>query len=298
MRAIVIALLLLGSFSSFAQKKKKEITPKKYLAKVKLTGKNEYTYYALSEKNRTEFRVEGPGKLHINVRVRIQDQGFSSEPFKIKYLETSKSINIIEVPALISSNLKFKSNSLTGNPTRSHRIVIDIPPGKHQLRFYKYKTDQRVHLRAFYEKHTTPKWKDLTPTSTAEKKKVRFVKSGKMQDYYRIAKKEDFNFSISDTAQMRVIVRPEFTYRMLNETLLKVRLTNITTGEIKVYKVSSTRSKLLEFVDDKKHALGASRIFYINLKKPLNGSDQYSLSLVSGAKGAVVRLSNNTTFLK
>ncbi len=290
MRSILICSLILSSLAGFSQKKK-EVIPRKSVGKVILKGKKEYTYYALSEKSRTEYRLKGPGKLYLNFRVRLENDNFRSEPFKIKYTESSNNVNILEIPGLLSSNLKFKGKSLTGNPTKIHREVINLPPGEYKLRFYKYRTDQKVHMRAFYQKDPTPKWKDLQPEKNIEKKEVRFVKSGKSQIYYRISKKTNFNFTLSDTTRLRVIVRPEFTYRMLNETLLKIKVGNLTTGETAIYKVNSFRSSSLEFVNDKKHTPGKSRIFYLNMPKPKNNSDKYSISLVSGAKGAVMRLS-------
>ncbi len=290
MRCILICSLILSSLTGFSQKKK-ELTPRKSIGKVTLKGKKEYTYYALSEKARTEYRVKGPGKLYLNFRVRLENDNFNSAPFKVKYTESSNNVRILEIPGLLSSNLKFTSKSLAGNPTKVHREVIHLPPGEHKLRFYKYRTDQKVHMRAFYQKDPAPKWRDLQPEQAIEKKEVRFVKSGKSQLYYRISKKTDFDFTLRDTARLRIIVRPEFTYRMLNETLLKIKVENLTTGKSATYKINSFRSSSLEFVQDKKHTPGRSRIFYLNLPKPENKADRYVVRLVSGAKGAVMRLS-------
>ena len=296
-RTLTLAVMLVTTSATFAQKKV-ELEPRKYLSKVVLVGKKEYTYYALSQTNRTEYVVKGPGKLYLNFRARIVDNGFQSQPFRVKYLRSSNYVQIEQVPSLSAGNLKFKSKSLTGSPTKLHRIVVDVPPGKHTYRFYKYNTDQRTHMRVFYEKHPDPKWTDLNPSPALEKKDVRFKKSGKTKTYHRITKAKSFEFRVTDSARMRVIVRPEFTYRMLNETIVRVRLTNTSTGEQKTYKINARKSGSLEFVNDKKNTPGNSSTFYLNLPKPGGTQDKYSLSLVGGAKAVVIRISNDTNLGK
>jgi len=296
-RKLIILSLLLISFEAIAQKKV-EVFPSKSVAKVVLTGKKDYKYYALSEKSKTEYKVSGPGRLTLNFRVRIDDNIFKSEPLRVKYIRSKSHIEVIKIPELLTSDLKLKDKDLQGNPSRLYTQIIDVPPGTHTYRFYKFKTEQKVYIRSFYEEFPKPKWEDVLPNTKLDKKEVRFVKSGLSRSYWGINKQENFSFSVTDSTLIRVIVRPEFSYKMLDETLFKLKLLNISTGESKVYKVNSKKSNKIEFISDKKMTPGTSRTFYIRLKKPANGEDKYSFSIISGAKAAVIRISKDKNILK
>ena len=193
-KIIILAFLLPISHMGLSQKKV-EISPRKSVAKVVLAGKNDYTYFALSENSKTEYSVTGPGKMTLNFRVRIEGDEFRSEPFRVKYIRSEKHVATLEVPELLTGNLKFKSNDLQGNPTRLHKVDIAVPPGKQTYKFYKYKTDQKTSMRAFYEAYPKPVWVDLIPTWNLDKKEVLFIKSGTTRSYYRITKKSSFDFN-------------------------------------------------------------------------------------------------------
>ncbi len=153
-------------------------------------------------------------------------------------------------------------------------------------------------MRAFYEAHPKPVWEDIKPTLKLSKKEVRFVKSGVIRSYYEITRKNSFDFSVSDTSRIRVIVRPVFTYKMLEETILKIKLQNLTTGQSKVYKINSKKSNKIEFVSDKKLIPGTSKTFYLNLPKPAGKSDTYSITILNGAKAVIIRLSNDKKLIR
>ncbi len=297
-KSILLVCLLSLALPGFTQGKKVEISPKKSIAKVVLSGKSDYTYYALSENSKTEYQVTGPGQLHLNFRVRMDGEAFKSQPLKVKYVRSDNYVKSVDVPELLVSNLKFKSSSLEGHPSKSYQLVVNVPPGKHTYRFYKQATEQNAHMRAFYEAHPKPDWQDIKPTLMLDKKDVRFVKSGKTKSYYEITKQSGYDFSVSDTSRIRVIVRPEFSYKMLEETILKVKLQNLTTGQSKIYKITAHKSNKVEFVSDEKLTPGTSKIFYLNLPKPASGNDAYSISILSGAKAAVIRLSNDKNLIR
>ena len=140
-------LVLLLFFGAYAQKKRVALVPKKSVGTVTLKGKSTYTYYALSETAKTEYYVEGPGQLEINVRVRVEGGEFKSKPFKLKHVRSGKYMEVEQVPELLAGNLTFKSKSLQGAPTKAHKMVIQVPPGKHKYTFFKHKTDQKAHIR-------------------------------------------------------------------------------------------------------------------------------------------------------
>ncbi len=289
---MLLLMTLLIAAAASAQKKK-ELTPRNSVAKVVLKGQQEYTYYAMSEQSKTEYAVTGPGKLTLNFRVRVSGANFKSVPFVVKHIRSDKKVETVQVPELLAGNLKFKSQQLEGSPTRAYKVVINVPPGKHRYKFYKYKTDQKVHMRAFYLQEPKPQWADLNPEANLEAKQVRFHKTGTTRSYFRITRQDAFQFTTQSPVRLRLIVRPEFTYQMLEETTLKVRVKNLETGESKIYKVNTRKSNRVEFVGDPKRTPGTSSTIYLNLDESTLGQGNFAISLVGGAKGAILRVSQD-----
>lgn len=290
---ILLSLIVLTTHVWSKQSKQEVLTASKSLGQVVLQGKKSYTYYALSNQVKTEFAVEGPGELKINVRVRAEKGKFKSEPFKLRYLRSNKFLQVEQVPQLLAGNLKFKSKSINGTPTKAHTLVISVPPGKHKYSFFKYKTEQKVHLRAFYTAHEKPKWVSITPSGLPNERTISYIKTGKKRIYSRVTRSESLRFEASHATDLRLIVRPEFTYKMLDEAVVKLKLLNETTGEARIYKVSARRSSKVEYRKQSKYTPGRSSTFYVTLEEPVFGSETYSLSVVNGAKAALVKVSTN-----
>lgn len=295
MRIIVTILVLFFLGNNGYSQHKKELTPQKSFAKVTLSGKKNYTYYALSEKRRTEYAVVGPGKLYLNFRVRLVDI-MQSEPIRVKYLKSSKFISTFEIPALIASNLKFKSKSLLGVPSKPYRLEIEVPPGRHIYTFYKYETEQKVHIRAFYKKYPKPDWLTIKPVNNIPIKTIKYTETGTEKTYYQITKDKGFDFTVTDSTHLRIIARPEFTFKMLDEIVLKLRLKNLTTGESTTYKMYSKKSSAIIFPNDNETTPGYSSIFYLELDKPKGKEDQYSINLIKGSKAAIIKVSKISNF--
>lgn len=293
MKVLITTLILFSSLLSFGQKKK-QIKPIKSVAKVTLVGKREYAYNALSEKQQTTFEVTGPGVLYVNNRIRLENGEFKSTECIVKCLRSDDRVQIERVPSLMAGNLKLKNKKLSGSPTKKHVFEIEVPPGKHKYKFYKHKTDQKVYIRTFYKQYPSPVWKSVSSESNVEERKIRYTKSGKTQTYALLNKGSDaFDFSIKDKSQLRIVVRPQFNNKMLDNVQLKIGVLNEKTGKEQIYKMNSSRSRQTEFVNDKAHKPGSAKIIYVKLDKPVLDSDRYKIRLVSGPKAAVIRVTEN-----
>ncbi|MEM9024048.1 MAG: hypothetical protein AAGB22_09920, partial [Bacteroidota bacterium] len=201
-------------------------------------------------------------------------------------------VSFFNVPELLASNQRFGGTALTGVPSRHFRYAIQVPPGRHSYRFYKDGTDQRASVRVFYEAHPKPQWADIAPLDALDNVVLKYTKSGKERSYVKLMKHEAFRFAVTDTTRLRILLRPEFTYRMLEATILKVKLTNTLTMEETVFKVDARRSKSLEFVGQADKVPGTLNTIYLNLP-PSEAPAMYELSLVGGTKAVAVRLSND-----
>lgn len=291
-RWLIVPVLFAIGYVGLAQKKK-VLLPAKEVAKVVLQGKSTYTYYALSEKARTSFRVSGPGKLEINVRVRAEEGKFKSDPFKIRHVRSDKFMEVEDIPSLLAGNLKFKSSKLAGSPTKMHKVIIEVPPGKHTYSLYKQRTEQKAHIRAFYTAYPKPVWKEVTSQNKAKLKKIKYLASGTERPYFQVTRQKGFRFDVSEAGSYKVTVRPEFTYSMLDETILKLKLVNLSSGDSKIYKLNSKRSNKIEFVGDSKNTPGTASTFYIKLDEPLSPTERYEFIVQGGAKAAIIKFSKD-----
>ncbi len=283
----IISILLLTGIS-FGQTKKL-LTPKKSVAKVVLTGKNDYTYYAMSQTDQTTYEVTGPGVLEFDTRVRLEGNVFESKAFSIKVYTGKSNLKSYSVPKLKAGNLKMKSAKLKGTPTKKHTFTIQVPPGKYRYRLYKG-TSQKVYIKARYKKLPKPKWEALSPNKPVTEKTLKFTKSGNERTYYSLAKQSTkFEFTVKDSTDIKLIVRPEFDYKMLGTAQVKIKVRNQRTGKETIYKMNCGKSSTTTFKNDKQHTPGKSKEVYFTL--PASGKgDTYEISLVSGAKRAAIRV--------
>lgn len=284
---LFISFILLAGIS-FGQTKKL-LTPKKSVAKVVLTGKNDYTYYAMSQTDQTAYEVTGPGVLEFDPRVRLEGNVFESKSFSIKVYTGKSNLKSYSVPKLKAGNLKMKSAKLKGTPTKKHTFTIQVPPGKYRYRLYKG-TSQKVYIKARYKKLPKPSWEALSPNKPVIEKTLKFTKSGKERTYYSLAKQDTkFEFTVKDSTDIKLIVRPEFDYKMLGTAQVKIKVRNQRTGKETIYKMNCGKSSSATFKNDKQHTPGKSKEVYITLPASSNG-DTYEISLESGAKRAAIRV--------
>ncbi len=291
---LIVFNFLLISNSVFCQDKT-EITPFRFSEKKEIQGEKGYSYYALSEKSATTYRIEGPGKLYINSRVAIADRASKSKGSAMKVVQSEELIKTYKIPELPVDSLKSIEKD---SPSKVHRVAIDVPPGSHSYRIYSTDPTQRVYVRGFYKAYAKPVWVELAPATKLQKKEVRFVKSKKTQVYYELTKKDGFRFEVSDTTQLRIIVRPSFGDIMLDDTKITLSIMK-NNGQEQVYKFSSRRANDVEFINDSGSIPGKSSTFYVELQKPKTGKkDTYDVRLLRGAKSAVVRISTNKKLKK
>ncbi|HEX8039771.1 MAG TPA: hypothetical protein VF490_11500 [Chryseosolibacter sp.] len=274
---------------------KNEITPFRFSEKKVIQGEEGYSYYALSDKSATTYRIEGPGKLYINSRVAMTERTSKSKASAMKIVQSEELVKTYRIPELPVDSLKSIEKNFS---SKLHRVAIDVPPGSHSYRIYSTDPAQRVYVRGFYKAYAKPVWAELSPATKLQKKEVRFVTSKTTQPYYELTKKDGFRFEISDTSQLRIIVRPSFSDIMLDDAKITLSIMR-NNGQEHVYKFSSRRANDVEFVNDSASIPGKSSTFYVELPKPTPGrKDTYDVRLVRGAKSVVVRISTNKKLKK
>lgn len=283
----LLSLLVLLSSSLYAQKKK-EIKPKKFVSAVHMSGNTDFIYFALSEKAKTTIELIGPGKLTLYNRVRLEDNKQVSQPYYLKYTIDNKRVSTKKIgPKAISKKVRYKSKKLAGNPSKADKEVISIPPGKHVISFYKYKTKQKAHVRFEYLQTEKQQWQELT-SNDLKKVELQYLDTKKKNHYARINGNEAFHFSTTENnSKVRVYLRADFTYKMHTDNIIRLVLKSGSGS--KTYKLTCKKSKKVENLTDRKLIPGKLEKIYIDI--PLKkGNDQYELLLKDTKKSALVRV--------
>ena len=283
--SLVIAFL---AASNALQAQKKELKPKKFVSTVHMSGQSDFIYYALSEKTSTTLEVKGPGKLTIYNRVRLLDNKKLSQPYYLKYTLDKKKVSTKKISSKeISKKVRYKSKKLAGKPSKADKEVIIIPPGKHTISFYKYKTNQKAHARFEFTPTAKQNWKELVNTDL-KKVDLQYLDTKKKNQYVRIDHNNSFNFSATnDKSKLRIFLRADFTYKMHTDNIIRLVLKN--GKESKTYKITCKKSKKVENLTDKQLIPGSLEKIYIDI--PLKkGQNNYELSLKDPKKSALVRV--------
>ena len=261
---------------------------------VHLKGKGSYAYSRLEAKKPITLELEGPGELFLNIRSPLRGASQSSPMGQIKLVHSSKRVETLGIPELKKGHLySLDSAGKKERVSKRHRISIHVPPGKHRYKFYLQQSSNSYLMRSFFSAKPKPQWEDVPAGNGLEKKLVRFKKNDKIRTYYRLAKRNVMELDVGPDVYYRIIVRPEFTYSMLDETVVKMRLENLDSGEYKIYKFHSKRSASFEYPNDMKNTPGRSSIIYMQTDLPSLGAGRYALSLQSGAKAVNIRVSKD-----
>ncbi|WP_299551744.1 hypothetical protein [Seonamhaeicola sp.] len=284
---VLVASFLLAFCNAVFAQERKEIKPKKFVSLVHMTSDSDFVYYALSEKTKTSITVTGPGKLIVFNRVRLEDNQKASRPYYLKYIIDGKRIISQKIgPQEMSKKVSYKSN-LPGTPSKVDKEVINIPPGKHQLNFYKYKTKQKAHVRFVFQPTKKLFWKELKSISNLNRVKIEHQKNKKQQTYYRIDNKSGFKFRNDSSQKLRIFLRADFNYKMHDENVIRFALKK--NGEvIKTYKVTCKKSAAVQNITDKALMPGALEKVFIDI--PSQDKNQYEIVLKNSDKSAIIRV--------
>ncbi len=293
---LFFALLFTTSSLVFGQKtvvKGKKIKPKHHVGIVKMQSKKLLTYYALSNKERTELVVMGPGKIEVLARVRLEDTTKSSLPYTIQHVMDDKKMKIDTLKGeKVSKHLKYKNVKITGKPSAAGKFFIHVPPGQHIIKIYKGDTDQKIHAEfKYFKDKNQPSWKNITPSLPLDTVRVKYLnKKNSIITFYRITNDKKFVFSTVDTTQLKIIIKAELDFK--DQSGKPIILTVKEKGvEVKSYKISGEKSQKTEYVDDKKLIPGNSNVIYLSLPK---GAHTYEFSLEDKKKSALILIDYNT----
>lgn len=272
-----------------------KITPTKYVAKVAIMSKKTNIYYALSVKEDTEIKVNGPGDIEILLRVRLKDIHQKSKPYYINYVIDGKQTKTIKVESQKASKKTVYKTNLEGVPSEAATIKIDVSPGNHTISFHKADTDQKVHARFMYTKKTEPKWKEYHPVAKLDTVRIKYLdQAGLVKKYYRISSSNKFTINSKDTLYLKILVKAELDNTVQSNTFLNMIIEE-KNEIIKTYRITGKKSTKTEYVDEKKLIPGNTNVIYYKIPP---GQHTYNLYLQEKNKTALIQVYYNSKPVK
>lgn len=283
------------SSSNVKKKNNGKIKPTVIVGTVKLHSKQTYEYYALSGKKQTVLNVNGPGKLEVLLRVRLEDTLKSSKPYYLTYTIDNKKVQTVKVGSeKASKKTKYKSK-LTGVPSTASTVTINIPPGKHKISFVKDKTDQKIHAHFSIKKDKDPKWVECPSIAKLDTVKVKYLEeSNKIKKFVRISDSKKFTCSIKDSSQLKIVIKAELGNT--TQSNAPIRLVMKENGKvINTYRIEGKKSTTTEYVDEKKLIPGNSNVIYVTVP---SGEHSYEFFIEDKNKTALILIYSNKLIKK
>ena len=293
MKIFLLSLLFLVKGHFVYGQKYSTVKPTHKVDRVKMKGKKVISYYALSEKEKTEITVNGPGKMEVLLRVRLEDTTKMSIPYTLRSIMDDKKSKSDSIGSeKLSKTLVYVNQKLIGKPSQASKVIFSIPPGKHVYKFYKGNTEQKIHAEFKYKKEAVePDFKEFTPDIALDTVRIKYLnKNGKIKKYYRISSEKQFVFHSEDSLELKIILKAELDVKSQfgSPFILDLKENG---KSIRSFKVTGKKSQKTEYVDEKKLIPGNSNVIYVNLPK---GKHTYQLSLADKKKSALVLVEYNT----
>lgn len=262
---LLISILFVSGIMAQSVKKSRFLKPTNFQKRVTtLVSDKSRSYYSLNTEKPSTINVQGPGKLRVITRGRfIPDEGD-----EIKY-EILYSIDGGEKKKIIISSVERskKATYLKGSlgvPGQLKDFEIELGRGNHTIEF-KLK-DKNIPVAARYRftpsKKKKQEWIAFSPMQPSEP--VNLISRETTVNYYRFSTKKPLKVEINGPTELRVLTRIENHYQMKGR--IHYRLQVKEKGKvINTYQMSSRRSEIAVYKNDKKLIPGKAREFVIDV---------------------------------
>ena len=250
-----------------------------------LVGEKPHPYYSLS--NDITYKVAGPGELRINIRSIILDENAQNEQMILGYKFDGEKREFSTSGVAGKSNLVYNQKGKIHPASKKQELVINIPPGQHKIEFFSSKKTKNHVLNAYFKECPGFKWASMSSDVEGNQSEITFTKSGTKRKYSNLLKNESLNYKAQNNTYYRIIARPLFTHRMLDEVVYKIRIKDHTNGRSKVYKLLSGRSSTIEYSEADNLMVGKSNEVIFMPEQP---TDEITISLLSGVQEILLKV--------
>jgi hypothetical protein len=265
----LLAILILIGPGAMAQSsgQSKYLKPTVFQKKVTtiVSGKSR-SYYSLSTKEPSTINLQGPGKLRVLTRGRFTPDEGDEIKYEILYVTDGGEQKTVKIKGIERSTKAIYLNSALGVPGNSEDFEIELGRGNHTIEF-KLKSG-KIPVAARYKftsiKEKKKDWIAFSPNRPSEP--VDLITRETTVNYYRFSMEKPLKVEINGPTELRVLTRIENHYQMRGRIHYRVQVKE-NEEVINTYQLSSRRSDITVYKNDKTLIPGKGREFVINVPK-------------------------------
>lgn len=267
---LLLVMILLVSSCAIAQstKKKQYLKPTNNVKRVTtVISEKQRSYYSFSSKDASIISVKGPGVLLVKTRGRfIPNEESKKISYDITYIIDGGIAETENVTGVVRSKNATYQNGALGVPAESRDLEIELGRGLHTIEFLLASEDIRVAARYYFLPHKAKKrdWIAFSPTPPSEPADL--ITGESSVCYYRFSNTEPLHIDVIGPTELRVLTRIENHYDMKGNIHYRIQVLE-DQNVINTYQLSSRRSEVAQYKDDKDLVPGKACEFVITVPK-------------------------------
>jgi len=231
-----------------------------------ISGKTRY-YYSLSSEKASVINIKGPGIIRALTRGRfIPEQKQDKINYEVIYIIDGGEEERVKINSAERANKATYLKGTLGVPSQLEDFEIELGRGYHTIEF-KLK-DEQVPVAVRYSFTPTKEKKQdwIAFCALQPSEPVDLISRESTVGYYRFSKENPLRVQINGPTELRVMTRIENHYQMKGRILYRIQVKE--NGEIlNTYQLSSRRSEVAVYKDDRDLIPGKACEFVINVPK-------------------------------
>ena len=277
---LLLAIILMVSSCAVAQstKKKQYLKPANNTKRVTtVISEKQRSYYSLSSNDASIISVKGPGVLLVKTRGRFTpDENSHKNSYAITYRIDGGSVETETVNGVVRSKNATYRNGALGVPAEPKDLEIELGRGNHTIEFLLPSDDIRVAARYYFLSRKAKKrdWIAFSPIPPSEP--VDLISGESSVSYYRFSLQSPLHIEVIGPTELRVLTRMENHYHMKGSIHYRIQVTE-NKRVINTYQLSSRRSEVAQYKDDKDLVPGKACEFVISVPKGKHNYEIISL---------------------
>lgn len=265
-----VLLILFLSFSGMmaqSGKKSQYLKPINFQKRVThIVSDKSRNYYSLSTEKPSTIILRGPGKLRVITRGRFIPEEGNYIKYSILYSVDGGEQKNIKVSGIKRSKKATYFNGTLGVPGQLNDFEIELGRGNHTIEFYL--KDNQIPVAARYNftptKAKKQEWIPFSPMQPSEPENL--ISRETIVTYYRFSMEKPLKVKINGPTELRVLTRIENHYHMKGRIHYRLQVKE-RDKVINTYQLSSRRSEIAVYKDDKDLIPGKACEFVIKVPK-------------------------------
>ncbi len=264
---LLILLLFFPGLMAQSVRKTRYLKPTNFQKRVTtiVSGKNR-NYYSLSTEKSSIISMQGPGKLRVLTRGRFIPKEDDKIEYEILYSIDGGDQKIIKISSVKRSKNATYLKGTLGVPGQLEDFEIELGRGYHNVEFKISDNEVPVAVRYSFTptKAKKQEWIAFSPMQPSEP--VNLIAREKAVKYYRFSTEKPLKVVINGPTQLRVLTRIENHFQMKGRIHYRVQVKE-NNNVISTYQLSSRRSEIAVYENDKKLIPGKACEFVIDVPK-------------------------------